>query len=133
MPTQTEDALPHIAGRVNWLFDHVRKNDGSCYTMAEIETAATALGYVLSKTALWKIRRGHTVNPGYLTVQALAHVFQVPVTFFYKGLLTPAEEARVQFSLAAPTAQEIGLRTMDLEEEQRQALLGLINVMPKPR
>lgn len=126
-----EKETPHITERLNWLFENVRKPDGSKYTNQEVEDETEALGLRVGATAVWKIRNGQTQNPGYLTLRSLANLFRVPVTFFYDGILSVEEEARLKSNPAVLSPNEIALRTIELDESQRQAVLAVIEAMRK--
>lgn len=126
-----DQEIPHITERLNWLFENIRKADGSKYTNQDIEDETERLGIRVGATAVWKIRNAQTQNPGYLTLRAIASIFKVPVTFFFEGLLTPEESERLKSYLQFASSQEIARRTIDLDENERRALLTIIEAMRK--
>jgi transcriptional regulator with XRE-family HTH domain len=127
-----EDELPtSLKERLDWLFRNVTKSDGAEYTYQEVEQGTEQLGYRVTTTAIWKIRKGETLNPGYLVLQVLAKFFGVPVRYFYENELTAneLENMRLAATLREQGIEEIALRSSRLDKAGRDAILHMLRYM----
>lgn len=126
-----EQAPRQLHERLDWLFKKVTKPGGTEYTYQEVETGTEVGGYRVTAAAIWKIRKGETQNPGYRVVQTLARFFGVDESFFYAATLTQEdlERARLAASLRERGVDEIALRSADLDQSGRDAILQMLRYM----
>jgi transcriptional regulator with XRE-family HTH domain len=89
-------------------------------------------GKVVSSTSLWKVRTGKTKNPSQRLLQALSQAFQVPVSFFFDENVSPEsiKSYQAQFQ-SEKMVEQIALRSAELDDEGKQAILDMINVVRK--
>jgi transcriptional regulator with XRE-family HTH domain len=118
-----------IAKRLDLLFRTVTKKGGKEHSYREIEELA---GGATSSTTIWKLRTGRTQNPSLKTLQALGTAFQVPVAFFFDEDLTPEDVPRYRHQYRSEQmVEQIALRSYDLDDEGKQAVLNMINWVRK--
>ncbi|MCB0078401.1 MAG: hypothetical protein KDD73_13385 [Anaerolineales bacterium] len=124
-----------LAEKVDRLFQTITRADGEEYTFQEVEDGTAAHGHRLTTTAIWKIRRGETKNPGYLALRSLARFFSVPVSYFYEDNLDEAALQRYQMAstLQSPQVVEIALRASRLDDDVQQSILEMIQHLAAPR
>jgi transcriptional regulator with XRE-family HTH domain len=122
-----------ISRRVEWLFKSFLKPDGSEYNHHEVEEGTAALGHRVTAGAIWKIRHGHTPNPGFLTLRALAQFFGIKPGFFYEDGLNECdlEQIKSEAVLRDSKVQEIALRASELAPEDRDVILGMIRLIAR--
>lgn len=128
----TTDAVPEtLAGRLTWLFQHVTKQGGVEYTLQEVADGTAQLGHRVTVSAIWKIRNGVTQKPSYLTLQTLAQFFNVSAGFFYDPELTGTDldEAELAAVMRDEGVKNIALRSSQLDEAGRKAILNMLNYM----
>lgn len=120
-----------LAERLDWLFQTVRRPDGSNFSYQDVEDGTDALGYRLTTTAVWKIRSGQTTNPGYLALRVLSRFFAVPDGFFYAEELTPddMERMRIAAILKEQGAGEIAFRAVEIGTAGQEALLTMLRFL----
>lgn len=118
-----------INKRIDLLFQTITKPDGSQYSYRDVENLA---GKVVSSTSLWKVRTGKTKNPSQRLLQALSQAFQVPVSFFFDENVSPEsiKSYQAQFQ-SEKMVEQIALRSAELDDEGKQAILDMINVVRK--
>lgn len=126
-----EQAPQQLHERLDWLFKKVTKAGGTEYTYQEVEAGTEAGGYRVTAAAIWKIRKGETQNPGYRVLQTLARFFAVDEAFFYAATLTQEdlERARLAASLRERGVDEIALRSAELDQSGRDAILQMLRYM----
>jgi transcriptional regulator with XRE-family HTH domain len=118
-----------IAKRLDLLFRTVTKKGGKEHSYREIEELA---GGATSSTTIWKLRTGRTRNPSLKTLQALGTAFQVPVAFFFDEDLTPEDVSKYRHQYRSEQmVEQIALRSYDLDDEGKQAVLNMINWVRK--
>ncbi len=118
-----------IAKRLDVLFRTVTKKGGKEHSYREIEELA---GGATSSTTIWKLRTGRTRNPSLKTLQALGKAFQVPVAFFFDEDLTPEDVSKYRHRYRSEQmVDQIALRSYDLDDEGKQAVLDMITWVRK--
>lgn len=124
-----------LAERVDWLFQTITHTDGIEYTFQEVDAGTAAHGHRLTTTAIWKIRRGETKNPGYLALRSLARFFGVPVSFFYDESLDEEtlDRYRMATALQRPRVAEIAFRASKLDDDVQQVVLEMMKHMASSR
>jgi transcriptional regulator with XRE-family HTH domain len=122
------DTPAHFAEKLNALFDTVRKPDGSAYTQEEVVRGTNGL---LTRVYLWKLRTGRARNPGYAIIQAVAGFFGVDPSYFFEESNDVKEQ--VEKAREEDLTNQIALRSSRLDEEGKQAVLGMIDYMLKSR
>jgi len=113
-----------IAEKLERLFEEVRKPDGSPYTQTEVIEGTRG---VLTRVYLWKLRTGRAQNPGYQIIQAISEFFGVDPSYFFEGE-TPLPEKP---SPEGKYLEEIATRSSMLDENGREAILGMIDYILK--
>jgi transcriptional regulator with XRE-family HTH domain len=116
------DTLKNFAEKLNTLFEHKRKPDGSKYTQEEVVQGTDG---VLTRAYLWKLRTGRAKNPGFQIVQALADFFEVDINYFRddQGQETELIEQATQDKLVG----DIAFRSSMLGHEAKLAVLNMID------
>jgi transcriptional regulator with XRE-family HTH domain len=118
-----------IARRLDLLFRTVTKKGGKEHSYREIEEQA---GGVVSSTTIWKLRTGQTQNPSLKTLQALGTAFQVPVSFFFDEDVAPEDVSKYRHRYRSEQmVGQIALRSYDLDDEGKQAVLDMITWVRK--
>lgn len=78
------DGLPHLAERLNVLFDHVPRRGGSdLYSNEQAAEDLTTAGTPVTAGYLRQLRSGKRRNPTARIIAAIAQLFEVPVTYFF--------------------------------------------------
>ena len=116
-----------FAAKLNRLFKEKLKFDGTPYTQTEVVARTKN---VLSRVQLWKLRTGQADNPGIQVVQALADFFGVEPSYFF-GHESPGidEQAQKQHEFV----EQVALRSYDLDENGKQAVLFMIDSILKSK
>jgi len=144
-PGHHEERTVDIAKRLDLLFRTVTKKGGKEHSYREIEELA---GGATSSTTIWKLRTGRTRNPSLKTLQALGTAFQVPVSlktlqalgtafqvpvaFFFDEDVTPEDVSKYRHQYRSELmVEQIALRSYDLDDEGKQAVLNMINWVRK--
>lgn len=131
---QTADpsASRTLAAKLNYLFDRVRRDDGSEWTGKDVVGVVRARGVELSASHLSELRRGVKENPTVRVLQALADFFQVRVAFFFDDHEAVAQtEADLELRAAMRDAQvqQVAARAAGLSETQRAAFQRVLTQM----
>jgi transcriptional regulator with XRE-family HTH domain len=87
-----------LAEKVDHLFLTVRRSDGREHTYDEVESGT---GGRVSRSYVWKLRKGRNRNPSLEVVEALAGFFGVPAGYFFGPPLTEDEGSRSAAAVAA--------------------------------
>lgn len=95
----TEDGIPHLADRLNALFDRVPDANGTLYNNVSAARELTDAGAAVSPSYLGQLRAGKKDNPTAKLLNAIAKLFGVPVTYFLDGDGQHAEEIQKQIDL----------------------------------
>jgi transcriptional regulator with XRE-family HTH domain len=73
-----------LAGKINQLFETVRRADGKPYSNEDVAEAINGRGEAtISGTYLWYLRRGDRDNPTKKHLEVLARFFDVSPAFFF--------------------------------------------------
>jgi transcriptional regulator with XRE-family HTH domain len=120
-----------ISKRTDWLFKAITKPDGREYSYGDVEEMADGM---VTRTSIWKVRTGRTKNPGQKMLQALSTAFQVPANYFFDEGVTPEDipNYRAQHR-SEQMLEQIALRATDLDDEGKQAVLDMIDIVQKAR
>lgn len=79
------DGLPHLAERLNILFEHVPRRGGSdLYSNERAAEDLAAAGVSVTAGYLRQLRSGKRRNPTARLLAAIADVFDVPITYFFE-------------------------------------------------
>ena len=82
---ESGDGLPHLAERLNVLFDHVPRRGGSdLYTSERAAEDLAAAGMPVTAGYLRQLRSGKRRNPTARLLAAIADLFAVPITYFFE-------------------------------------------------
>ena len=134
--TEAETDAPQdpgvIAKKLQFLFETVRKSDGSKYTYREVlDGVATNGGPTLSIGYLSQLVNGKRKNPMLNALDALAKFFGQPLSFF--DVSTGPSEADERLKLAARLqsagVEAIAQRAVGLNEGNLKAIESLIDQM----
>lgn len=105
------------------------------YTYEQVASGLADLGYDISVTYLWQLRKGEKSNPTLQHIQGLAQFFGVPAAYF----LDSAEEARVNRQLELLLAMKnahvrnIAMRAHGLEEADLVAIETMLTSLRAAR
>lgn len=84
-PDEGGDGLPHLAERLNVLFDHVPRRGGShLYSNERAAEDLAAAGMSVTAGYLRQLRSGKRRNPTARLLAAIADLFEVPITYFFE-------------------------------------------------
>ena len=79
-----------FADKLNQLFDTVRRDDGSSFSLSDVAAAVNAEGRTkLSASYLSELRSGRKDNPNVWVADALARFFQQPLEYFVDDEMLP--------------------------------------------
>lgn len=130
MTEPTPPADNTLAGRLNTLFERIRKPDKTRYSLREVADAVTAAGEPISHAYIGQLRSGEKDNPNLKHLRALAQFFGVPVEYFTSEDL--AREVDRELDLAAALRQ-VQARTVALRQsvvpEAEQAIDALTSLL----
>jgi len=80
------DGLPHLAARLNVLFEHVPGRGGiDLYSNERAAEDLTAAGVPVTAGYLRQLRSGKRRNPTARLLAAIADLFEVPITYFFEA------------------------------------------------
>lgn len=86
MSSDEGDGLPHLAERLNVLFEHVpRRGGGDLYSNERAAEDLTAAGMPVTAGYLRQLRSGKRRNPTARLLAAIADLFEVPITYFFEA------------------------------------------------
>lgn len=84
-----------FADKLNQLFEIVRRDDGSAYSLSDVATAVNAEGRTkLSASYLSELRTGRKDNPNVWVADALARFFGQPLEYFVDEDMLPTAPTR---------------------------------------
>lgn len=133
-----------LAERVDWLFRNIRQDNGKEYSFQDVEKATRELGYPVTGTYIWKMRKGQAEKPNWLILRTFAKFFNVPITFFYDEELTKEkldhilEEAGYDTSMPTPAlrrirkdpeVEQMAFQVSQLDQEDKQTILDIFRVV----
>lgn len=118
------DGLPHLAERLNILFEHVPRRGGSdLYSNERAAEDIAAAGVPVTAGYLRQLRSGKRRNPTARLLAAIADVFEVPITYFFEAEQADriATQLRALAQLRTAGVREImarsnGLSAQDLHD-----------------
>ena len=111
--------------KLKWLFENIKKPDGSEYSLLDVEKATESFGQRVTTSNLHRLKHDQIRNPGFLTLRAIAMFFQVPLSFFNEDLSTEELE-RIKIQALPSTIQEIALRTSEMDEADQDVILDMV-------
>ena len=117
-----------ITERLNQLIATVHPPGRGPYSMPEISHRAAQLGYSLSPTYLYELRRGGRVNPTLKALFAIAAVFDVGIAYFFserEGVQAQTDLALAR-ALNDPSVRDIALNAAALSPAARETAIALI-------
>ena len=121
-----------IANKLQFLFETVRKPDGTRYTYREVlDGIAASGGPTLSIGYLSQLVNGKRKNPMLDALYALAKFFQQPLSFFddATGPSEATERLKLAARLQAKGVEAIAQRAVGLNDGNLKALETLIDQM----
>lgn len=121
--TRSGDSL---AERVDYLFVTVRRPDGREHTYDEVEAGT---GGRVSRSYVWKLRKGRNRNPSLEVVDALAEFFGVPVGYFFGEDLAHDSESHAVAALAALIRDDDARRLLEGSRGLSPAAMGALLTM----
>jgi transcriptional regulator with XRE-family HTH domain len=119
-----------LAEKIDLLFKTFKKPDGSQYTYQEVEEGTNK---AITGAYVWKLRTGRAKNPSYKVLKVLSDFFQVPVSFFFEEEVSEEylQDLKLATQLREAGVQHIALRTGDLDEAGKRAVLEMIEYVRK--
>lgn len=130
----TQEQESTLAGKINKLFQLVRKPNGENLTNEEVATACReATGESFSATYLWQLRTGRRDNPTKRHLEALANFFDVPVAYFFDDEHGQQLRAEIELlgALRNADVRDIALRAANLSADGLDTVTDIIDVMVK--
>jgi transcriptional regulator with XRE-family HTH domain len=113
-----------LADKLGYLFDTVRRDDGSEWTGKDVVSAVRARGVDLSPSHLSELRRGLKLNPTVRVLQALADFFEVRVAFFFddpEAVSQTESDLELRSAMRDAQVQQVAARAAGLSSAQRVA------------
>jgi transcriptional regulator with XRE-family HTH domain len=115
------DGIPHLAERLNVLFDHVPRRGGSdLYSNERAAEDLAAAGVPVTAGYLRQLRSGKRRNPTARLLAAIADLFEVPITYFFEAELADriATQLRALSKLRTAGVRGIVARSSGLTAEE---------------
>ncbi|TVT58463.1 XRE family transcriptional regulator [Amycolatopsis rhizosphaerae] len=128
------DAGRTLAGKIDKLFEVVRRPDGTRYTNEEVAQACReATGETFSTTYLWQLRTGKRDNPTKRHLEALARFFQVPPSYFFDDEQSAklAEELALLGALRDAGIRAIALRAVTLSPDGQAVIKDMVDAIAR--
>jgi transcriptional regulator with XRE-family HTH domain len=128
--TTSEEADNDFAQRLDYLFKGFTHPDGSEFSYEEVQNGT---GKAVTAAYIWRLRTGKATNPGYWVIKALSDFFGVDPSYFFqdeekaKEIATKQVNANLAEQLQESSVKDIALRASKLDEDGRQAVLGMID------
>ena len=124
------DGLPHLAERLNVLFDHVPRRGGSdLYSNERASEDLTAAGMPITAGYLRQLRSGKRRNPTARLLAAIADLFEVPITYFFDAQEADrmAAQLRALAQLRTAGVREIMARSNGLTGQDLKDLRPILD------
>ncbi|RSN43373.1 hypothetical protein DMC64_22290 [Amycolatopsis sp. WAC 04197] len=128
-----------LAEKLDHLFAHVTRRNGSEFTYEEVASAITAEGVTISQSYVWQLRKGKKDNPTLKHLQGLADFFGVPVTYFFNEGVSDrvdrqleylrAEQARLRELADTDEVRLMAMRAGELTTDRRELVKNLLDVV----
>lgn len=112
--------VPDLSDRLNRLFDHVRRPDGTRHSNQSVADALTAAGTHVTAPYLSQLRNGRKTNPAAGLLHALANFFGTSISYFFD------EEPEADLSPLESHVAGVLARSHDLSPETRAQLEMLV-------
>jgi transcriptional regulator with XRE-family HTH domain len=125
-----DDTNDDFAQRLDHLFKQFTHPDGSEFSYEEVQNGT---GKAVTAAYIWRLRTGKASNPGYWVIKALSDFFGVDPNYFFQDEKKAKEIASKQVNvdlakqLQENSVKDIALRASKLDEDGRQAILGMID------
>ncbi|WP_035737106.1 helix-turn-helix domain-containing protein [Glycomyces arizonensis] len=118
-----------FAFKLNQLFETISAPGGNAYTNDEVAGAITEGGTPISGSYIWMLRKGQRDNPTLRHIEALAHFFGIPVSYFFDDELGREVERDLKLLAALKDAEvrRIALRSADLNERSLHIVTDIID------
>ena len=117
-----------LAEKVDHLFLTVRRPDGREHTYDDVESGTRGR---VSRSYVWKLRKGRNRNPSLEVVEALSEFFGVPAGYFFGPPIGANEEAASAAAVAALLRDEAARRLLEgsrgLSPAAMAALLAMLD------
>ncbi|GAA1604459.1 helix-turn-helix domain-containing protein [Kribbella hippodromi] len=123
-----------LAGKIDKLFEVVRRPDGASYSNEEVAQACReATGETFSTTYLWQLRTGKRDNPTKRHLEALAQFFQVPPSYFFDDEQSEklAEELTLLGALRDAGVRAIALRAVTLSPDGQAVIRDMVDAIAR--
>ncbi|MFD5247918.1 XRE family transcriptional regulator [Amycolatopsis sp. NPDC058340] len=128
-----------LAEKLDHLFAHVTRRNGTEFTYEEVASAITAEGVTISQSYVWQLRKGKKDNPTLKHLQGLADFFGVPVTYFFNEGVSDrvdrqlkylrAEQARLRELADTDEVRLMAMRAGELTTDRRELVKNLLDVV----
>jgi transcriptional regulator with XRE-family HTH domain len=136
MSTQGAARRRTLADRLSHLFAVVHPSGRGPYSDQEVAEAINAKhGKSIDRTYIWSLRTGRRDNPSMRHLEVLAEFFGVPVGYFFDDALSEevAEEIALVAKLRDSGVQKIALRIAELDEQSREAVSEMLDMIVRLR
>lgn len=126
MPDQRASTAS-FADRLDRLFRAVHPRGRGEYSYEEVASAIRGTGVTISHTYLWQLRKGARDNPTKRHMEALAHFFGVPASYFLdEDTSTVDDQLELLVALRDNSVRSVALRAAGLSETSLTAIMGMI-------
>ncbi|MEY9846345.1 transcriptional regulator with XRE-family HTH domain [Streptacidiphilus sp. BW17] len=135
----SEQTARSLAGKINHLFDTIRRRDGHEYSNTHVAAAIAEAGVTtISQSYIWQLRKGEKTNPTINHLQALADFFGVPVAYFFddevasrveRDAAALEEQARANEAMGGSEAKLMAMRAGELSPQRRKQVMDLLDVV----
>lgn len=95
--SQEDDGIPHLAARLEHLFQTVPRRDGTRkYSNARAADELTASGVAVTGHYLRMLRNGERTNPSAKLLHALSVLFEVPMDYFFDDQVAARTDSQME-------------------------------------
>lgn len=121
-------SVPHLAHRLNVLFEHVQRPDSTGpWTNEAVAEALAERGCPVSAPYLSTMRTGKKANPSAWLLANIAAHFRVPIAYFFEELTYRAVLKDLRLLAAAGSDPGVTNAGLELAPETREHVSWLIN------
>jgi transcriptional regulator with XRE-family HTH domain len=119
-----------LAEKLQHLFASVKPAGRGEYSNHEVATAIEAAGGpTISATYIWQLRKGLRTNPTLNHLEALAHFFGVPTSYFLDDAKAAEIDSQLELlaALRDSDVQAIALRASGVSSEGLKAIVAMLD------
>lgn len=140
IPRKVDPPEGSISQRLDLLFRHAHPDNRGPYSAEEVATALTNQGHKVGISYIYQLRNGQKNNPTADRLQALAHFFHVPVSYFFErqstgDVIAALELAQVmrKHDLKIPAVRvldELSVEQRKIQAARWERIAALVSAAP---